>query len=117
MMTNLYKIRRKSDGLFLATATYDGLHFVAKRGRVFKRKADLMLHLFHNEKYYKNNAADMEIVELETVIVDTHNVIDILQEKEEKNRTKEENRKKADNAYMRELRRQEYLKLHKEFGS
>lgn len=78
----IYKIRRKSDGLFLSICK--GYYTFNKNGKIWKRFCDLKNHFYeeHIEIYLEN---DCEIVEYETKETNILSVNSIIEDKINRN--------------------------------
>ena len=116
----VYRIRRKSDGLFSMGGTWPRFN---KTGKVWKRKGDLSSHLGlvtegrgGNERM-RQAYADCEIVcyEMTETESDVITLDDWLTEKEERKAAEERRRQERRDAAATERRRAEYEKLRLEF--
>lgn len=111
MQEKVYKIRRKSDGLFSTGGVSPKFNSV---GKVWKKKGHLSSHIAQAVSYFstsvharmKSAYADCEVVEYLIQETDIYPVTPIIDEKQEKY---EEEKRKRDEQY-REFRRQQLKK-------
>lgn len=122
----VYKIRRKSDGLFSKGGSTPSF---SKIGKIWKQKGHLTSHVNqlwnnglgyrnHTHPYQKHVYEDCEIVSyeiVETEMPGTQTIMEYIKEREEEKRQEavraQERREKA----AKEARRAEYEKLREEF--
>lgn len=114
-MAEVYKIRRKGDGLF----SMGGMSpYFKKTGKIWKRRADLSNHL--NLLYNKNVYNDCEIITYELVeqqVGDGQPIQEYLLEKAARRQERELAEKRRRDEAQRQRRLAQYKELQKEFGN
>jgi len=112
----VYKIRRKSDGLFSMGGSNP--HF-NKTGKIWKQKGHLTNHLnqMWNDNIKVRYSRECEIVLYEIIEkeIGEMTIGQYLNEREDRLRKEKEERQSRIDAFNKEKRREEYEKLKKEF--
>jgi hypothetical protein len=109
----IFKIRRKSDGLY-STGGSDPV-FTSK-GKVWKQRSHVTLHLGQLSRQSKGVYDDCEIVELLTIEGAVHDPNAWIAEVAERREERERRYRERVEAWRREERRKQYENLRKEFG-
>jgi len=118
-MALVYKIRRKSDGLFSSGGSYP--HFT-KVGKIWRQKGHLTNHLNYllGDRSWKGSTPydDCEIVSYELVeqqVGDGQTIINYLAEITMRKKEREAAAKRRADEFQKEQRRQQYERLRREF--
>lgn len=117
-MALVYKIRRKSDGLFSMGGTSP--HF-NKKGKIWKQRGHLTSHInqLWSAKECKMYIDECEVVTyelVETETGDTLSIADYLEEIATRKADREEAARLRSEAFQRDQRRKQYEALKDEFG-
>ena len=113
----LYKIRSNKTGQFSNGGSWPSF---TKNGKLWKRACDVSNHFSllspHGRQMYKDQ--DVEIIEYELVETCTNvtSYADWIAATDERKEQKKEAQRRRFEEYQREQRRQEFIKLQKEFG-
>ena len=112
----VYKIRRKSDGLFSGGGT-SWVRF-SKKGKIWKQQNHLTSHLNQIDNTTRQAYDDCEIVCYEVVETPLQESMTITEYLHERDLIKQERERKAEERYeaiQKEARRKEFEKLKEEF--
>ena len=113
----MYRIRRKSDGLFSSGGSFPTF---SKRGKIWKRKGDLTSHLnlttqsTTNRDVYKN--CELVVYEVTEQEVSTQLLKEYIEERKVLKQQREEEQLNRWRQQQRDIRRQQYEELKREFG-
>ncbi len=110
-MAQIFKIRRRSDGLFSTGGSYPSFK---KEGKVWSRRGNVSSH-FAQMQRSSAYLADCEVVVYELVESEIIPVSDWITTIENNKHFREMKRQQAQDEYLKNVRREQFEKLRKEF--
>ncbi|RWZ87300.1 MAG: hypothetical protein EO766_12305 [Hydrotalea sp. AMD] len=116
-MAEIYKIRSATTGLYSSGGNSPKF---TKTGKVWRARNHLTCHLNqldrHGRHTYEQNNAYIETIEIQEVVASTESVSDYIKERDRIRQEHERQLQQAREEADRKRRKEQYDKLHKEFG-